>query len=165
MSKLMAICMMAAMVTSSVVMAETAYPIAWTQQLGTSGHDYSYSVAIDSSGNAFISGYTTGSLDGTNAGGNDAFLSKYDSGGNLQWTQQLGTSASDYSYSVAIDSSGNAFISGFTTGSLDGTNAGAYDAFLVKFEAPPVPLPATLNMLLMGGMAVGGFGLIRRRRK
>ena len=29
----------------------------------------------------------------------------------------------------------------------------------------PIPLPATLNMLLMGGLTLGGFGLVRRRRK
>ncbi|MFH1549130.1 MAG: SBBP repeat-containing protein, partial [Planctomycetota bacterium] len=106
----------------------------WTEQLGTSSVDYSRSVAIDGSGNAYISGRTDGSLGGTNAGDSDAFLAKYDSSGALLWTQQLGTSSSDYSFSVAIDGSGNAYISGRTYGSLGGTHAGDCDAFLAKYD-------------------------------
>ncbi len=107
----------------------------WTRQLGTNSTDYSESVAIDSSGNAYISGYTYGSLGGTNAGSADAFLAKYDASGALLWTRQLGTSTYDDCWSVAIDGSGNAYISGYTYGSLDGTNAGSYDAFLTKYDS------------------------------
>lgn len=106
----------------------------WTEQLGTSATDHSYSVAVDASGNAFISGETYGSLGGTNAGNQDAFLAKYDPNGNLFWIEQLGTSKRDRSRSVAVDSSGNAFISGYTFGSLGGTNAGNFDVFLAKYD-------------------------------
>ena len=107
----------------------------WTRQLGTSTYDYSYSVAVDAEGNALVSGVTYGSLGGSSAGSNDAFLAKYDSDGNLLWTQQLGTSSGDSSTSVAVDASGNAFISGYTEGSLGGANAGRTDAFLSKFDS------------------------------
>ncbi len=130
----------------------------WSQQIGTSSWDSSHSVAVDAYGNAYISGDTNGSLGGTNAGDGDAFLVKYDPSGNELWTQQIGTSSDDYSRSVAVDASGNAYISGNTYGSLGGTSAGIYDAFLVKFE--PVPEPATLALLALGGLA-----LLRRRRK
>ena len=108
----------------------------WTEQLGTSEYDYSHSVAVDAGGNAFISGLTYGSLGETHAGDWDAFLAKYDSTGNRLWTEQLGTSDLDYSWSIAVDASGNAFISGTTWESLGGTNAGGADAFLVKFVVP-----------------------------
>ncbi len=107
----------------------------WTEQLGTPNYDYSCSVAVDGAGNAFISGYTSGSLGGTNAGSTDAFVTKYDSDGNLLWTQQLGTSGSDYSYSVGVDGAGNAFISGYTSGSLGGPKPGREDVFLSKYDA------------------------------
>ena len=54
----------------------------WTRQLGTSAADQSHGVSADGLGNVYISGYTTGSLGGPNAGGDDAFVSKYDAAGN-----------------------------------------------------------------------------------
>ena len=137
--------------------AETPYELAWTRQLGTSSGDISYSVAIDGSGNAYISGYTGGDLGGTNAGLHDAFLAKYDSAGSLLWTRQLGTSSGDYG-SVAIDGSGNVYISGGTGGSLGGPNAGSDDVFLAKYV---VPEPATLLLLAPG--LLGFAGLLRRK--
>ena len=107
----------------------------WTQQIGTADVDYSFSVAVDSSGNSYITGSTRGVLEGTNAGSDDAFLTKFDSVGNEVWTQQIGTVSRDIIYSVAVDSSGNAFISGRTDGDLEGTNAGSPDAFLTKFDS------------------------------
>jgi hypothetical protein len=115
--------------------AESPYELAWVRQLGTSDYDHSNSVAVDTYGNAFISGWTTGGLEGQNAGSGDAFLAKYDSSGSLLWTRQLGTSSNDHSQSVAVDAYGNAFISGYTEGSLGGPNAGDRDAFLSKYDS------------------------------
>jgi hypothetical protein len=128
----------------------------WTDQIGTSAEDKSYSITVDDSGNAFISGYTKGNLDGTNVGSSDVFLAKYDSSGSLLWTEQLGTSNLEESYSVAVDANGNAYISGFTFGSLCGTQIGSADAFLIKFE---VPEPCTVCLL-----AIGGAILLKRRK-
>ena len=44
------------------------------------GHD----VAVDSSGNVYVTGWTYGALAGSNAGETDIFLLKYDTNGNLQ---------------------------------------------------------------------------------
>jgi hypothetical protein len=53
--------------------------------LGTASGEYGRSVAVDGSGNSFLTGLTAGNLDGaTNSGGNDAYLVKYDTSGNLQ---------------------------------------------------------------------------------
>jgi len=107
----------------------------WTEQLGTSDGEDANSVAVDASGNAFISGTTNGNLGGTHSGAQDAFVARYDPAGNRLWTEQLGTRSEDRSYSVAADGLGNVFISGRTWGNLGGTNAGSWDAFLVKFAA------------------------------
>ncbi len=56
----------------------------WIQQLGTSESDYAYGVSADGLGNLYIAGTTQGSLAGVNAGGSDAFLSKYTASGTLQ---------------------------------------------------------------------------------
>jgi hypothetical protein len=130
----------------------------WTTQIGTSGYDESLSVAVDASGNAYVSGVTRGDLGGPSAGYYDAFLSKFDSDGNEVWTAQIGTDVNDGAHSVALDASGNAYISGYTYGDFGGANAGGRDVFLVKYE---VPEPATLSLLALGGLAVLRRRLVR----
>lgn len=107
----------------------------WSRQLGTGGVEQSQSVSADSQGNVFLSGYTRGNLDGTNAGDKDVFLAKYDAAGNRQWTRQFGTSSEDFGWRVSGDAKGNAYITGWTTGSLGGTNAGGDDVFVAKYDA------------------------------
>ena len=109
----------------------------WTRLLGSAASDSAWSVGVDGSGNVYISGFTEGSLgDQTNSGGTDAFLAKYNPSGTLQWVRQLGNATLTYSYAVAVTSSGNAYISGMTRGSLDGeTNAGIQDIFVAKYNS------------------------------
>ena len=53
---------------------------------------------------------------------------------SLSWTKQLGSSSNDYATGVATDSSGNIYVTGYTSGGLDGnTSAGGYDIFVVKY--------------------------------
>jgi hypothetical protein len=107
----------------------------WTRQIGTSGVDQSNGVSADGLGNIYIAGTTDGSLAGTSAGGNDAFVAKYDAIGNLLWSRQLGTSGGEFGNSVSADGLGNVYVAGATTGSLMGVNAGNRDTFLTKYDA------------------------------
>jgi hypothetical protein len=122
----------------------------WTKQLGSSSYDYAYGVATDSSDNVYVTGSTTGGLDGnTNAGRNDIFVVKYNSSGDKQWTKQIGTKCQDYGKGIATDISGNSYVVGSTEmfaacggGSLsipDGldneTIVGGHDAFLIKYNS------------------------------
>jgi hypothetical protein len=108
----------------------------WTKQLGTSGTENAKGVATDSSGNFYVTGRTTGGMDGTNAGNYDIYLVKYNSSWTKQWTKQLGTSGRDTAYGVSTDSSDNVYVTGDTNGGLDGnTNAGSYDIFVVKYNS------------------------------
>ena len=118
------------------------YILDWTKQLGSIVNDSANSVAIDSNNNVYITGSTGGDLDGnTNMGLNDAFLAKYDSLGTLVWTKQLGSAAQEFANSVAIDSNNNVYITGYTSGDLDGnTNMGPNDAFLAKYVSPVAPV-------------------------
>lgn len=130
----------------------------WAEQIGASGLDESHSVAVDAAGNAFISGRTRGSLGGANAGDMDGFLTKFDSSGSLLWTEQVGTSKYDASWSVAVDAAGYAYVTGSTYGDIGGPNAGALDAFLIKYRIVPEPTAAV--MAVVAGVA----GLVGRRR-
>ena len=87
----------------------------WTKQLGSSGLDSANGIAIDSSGNVYVTGFTFGGLDwNTSAGDNDLFFVKYNSSGTKQWTKQNGTDMYDEARGVATDSSGNFYVRGFT---------------------------------------------------
>ncbi len=108
----------------------------WTVQPGTSAADLGYYIALDSSSNIYVTGITRGSLDGnTNHGGPDIFITKYDTDGNRLWTVQPGTSGDDYGCGIAIDSSCNIYVTGYTEGSLDGnTNHGNFDIYITKYD-------------------------------
>ena len=79
--------------------------------------------------------------------------------------------SNEESTAVAIDAAGNAYISGLTNGSLEGPNAGTYDAFLTKFDSSgnelwgrqigsyEIPEPCALALAIMANI-----GLILRRR-
>ena len=94
-------------------------------------------MAVDSSDNIYVTGETTGGLDGnTHSGSYDLFLMKYNSSGTKQWTRQLGTSTNDHGKGVTVDSSDNIYVSGYTLGGLDGnTISGNSDIFLVKYNS------------------------------
>lgn len=111
----------------------------YTKQLGiAAANTVGTGVATDVLGNVYVAGYTTGNLDGNQlTGTQDFFLTKYDSAGLKVYTKQLGvTAASTSATAVATDGNGNVYVSGNTTGGLDGNVAiGTQDFFLSKFDA------------------------------
>jgi hypothetical protein len=106
----------------------------WSRQFGSTAADYAQSVAVDATG-VYVAGYASGALPGqTNAGGYDAYIRKYDHTGTELWTQQFGTSGSDFSYGVGVDATG-IYVVGMTSGAFPGqTNAGGYDAYIRKYD-------------------------------
>jgi hypothetical protein len=113
-------------------------------------------VALDLLGNAYV----TGSTDATNfpllgafqpvygGGFDDAFVTKLSPSGAFSYSSYLGGSNIDYGYGIAVDSAGNAYVTGSTdsanfpgTSIRQSSNHGGYDAFLTKVfpqVAPPV---------------------------
>ena len=93
------------------IKAETAPDVTWTKLLGTSTENIGRGVATASDGSIFITGSTSGDLDGVSTfGGYDAFLTKYGSDGTKAWTKLLGTSDVESSYGVSTASDGSIYI-------------------------------------------------------
>ena len=140
--------------------------------LGGSGLDYGYGLAIDVSGNAYVTGETCGRVNQCpitsgvvqpnfigGGGGCDAFVSKVNSTGtNLIYSTYNGSSGYDYAWDIAVDSQNNAYIVGGTTESSDfpttsmlfqpSYKGGAYDAYITKFNSTAT---TRLYSTLIGG--------------
>ena len=103
--------------------------------LGGDSKDEGTAIAVDSAGNAYITGSTqssaypaTAGAYGTNSnGGGDAFVTKLNESGNsLAYSTFLGGNVQDEGTGIAVDNTGNAYIAGSTQSSAYPTTAGAY---------------------------------------
>jgi hypothetical protein len=106
----------------------------WVCQFGSGEDEGCESVTADYLGNIYIAGRTWGSLEGSNAGECDAFITKLDSAGVRLWTRQLGSDEQDSASAISADKLGNVYVTGYTEGSIDGTSAGLTDVFISKFN-------------------------------
>ena len=113
---------------------DTNGDLRWTRQFGTNRDDRGHGVATDANGNVYTTGYTSGALEGANAGGTDAFIRSYDTNGNLRWTRQFGTIGDEFANGIATDANGNVYTTGYTWGVLEGANAGHIDAFIRSYD-------------------------------
>jgi hypothetical protein len=126
-----------ALITSflfSSMSATEGQDIVWGKMLGSDNEEYALNHVTDKDGNIYVSGKTTGVIDGTNAGMNDGFLIKLDGNGNKLWSAQFGSSGDEDIQWSAIDNNANIYITGFTKGSLSGNNKGKEDVFVVKYN-------------------------------
>ena len=104
--------------------------------LGGGYHDYIYDMALDDAGNVYVVGYTlsdnfpTNGWDNTDNGRADAFVAKLSSDlTTLSAATYIGGGRDDYAYGIAIDGSGNVFITGYTVSDNYPTTFGAYQTF------------------------------------
>ncbi len=107
--------------------------VLWGHKFGGSALEQTNSVATNSLGEIFISGYLdgptdfpTGSLAPSFAGERDAFLTKFTSEGGLEWSTFLGGTRRDLGF-IAVDSQDNILMAG-NTSSRDLPTPGGFDA-------------------------------------
>jgi HYDIN/CFA65/VesB-like, Ig-like domain/Beta-propeller repeat/Cep192 domain 4 len=108
--------------------------LTYATYLGGSGGDVAYGVAVDASGNAYVTGITASvnfpsksAAQTVNAGGSDAFVAKLNSSGTrLIFSTYLGGTGIDSASGIAIDSAGNSYIAGNTYSSDFPATSGAF---------------------------------------
>jgi FlgD Ig-like domain/Beta-propeller repeat len=114
----------------------------WCKGFGSTGFETGSSVAVDASGNIFVTGNFTGTVSFggaslVSAGGSDIFLAKYSPNGAHLWSLRFGGTGNDAGVAVALDASGSIYLTGSFVGPMNFGGAtlnsvGGIDAFLVK---------------------------------
>jgi hypothetical protein len=106
----------------------------WGAQVGTSGTDVGFAVAV-AAGSVCLAGTTRGVLPGqSTAGSQDAFVASFAVAGGLQWLRQFGTASVDSAFAVAADSSG-VYVGGSVGNALPGeVRIGGTDAYVRKYD-------------------------------
>ncbi len=116
----------------------------WERSWGGKGYEMSKAVAADGSGNIYVTGSFIGTADfDPSYGSRDAFLRKFDSSGDFKWELTWGGPCWDCGNGVAVDGSGNVYITGEFEGTTDfdpgggdlHTSNGSRDIFLSKFDS------------------------------
>jgi hypothetical protein len=121
-------------------------PLVYSTYLGGSNEDVGGGIAVDSSGNAYVTGYTfstnfpttPNAFQPTSGGGPDAFVTKLNPDGSATpgYSSYLGGSGFDRAFGIAVDSFGNAYVTGDTSGSFP-TTPGAFQT--APGSLPPAP--------------------------
>src|SRR3989442_1677118 len=124
----------------------------YSTYLGGSGDDIGNSIAVDDAGNAYVTGVadptdfptTLGAFQTASGGGGDAFVTKLNlTGSALVYSTYLGGSDGDVGRGIAVDATGNVYVSGFTGSTNFPTTLGAFqttygggalDAFVAKVD-------------------------------
>jgi len=133
----------------------------YSTYIGGSNFDQFQGIAVDSTGAAWVAGYTSSTdfpvvsaVQPTSGGGQDAVVLKLSPSGVPVFSTYLGGSSTDQANGVAVDSSKNAYVTGYTSGAFPTTpsvfqsaNNGGSDVFVAKFSSTGTELYATL----MGG--------------
>ena len=131
------------------ILSSSGSTLTYSTYLGGSNVDWGSAIAVDGSGNTYVTGSTRSTnfptenpYQGTNAGNIDAFITKLTSSGSaLSYSTYLGGSDLDYGTGIAVDGSGNAYVTGQTYSTnfptqnpYQGTYAGNADAFVTKLS-------------------------------
>jgi hypothetical protein len=125
----------------------------WTSCAGSSGNDEVAAIITDNDQNSYITGFFTGTMyfddiTITAGGDTDIFVAKLDSDGAWQWAATFGGSGADSGADIAVDTSGNIYVAGFYTGTVNFgagvlASSGGKDMFVLKLDSSGNPVAIT----------------------
>jgi|HubBroStandDraft_6_1064221.scaffolds.fasta_scaffold00044_20 hypothetical protein len=120
----------------------------YSTYLGGLADDQAVGIAVDSDGSAYVAGWTQSTnfplaSEGTVPSGTNAFIAKLDvSGSTLLYADFIGGSGEDYAQAMTLDSSNNAYITGYTcspdfpmVNAFQTSMNGCWDGFISKISA------------------------------
>jgi hypothetical protein len=151
----------------------TGTALVYSTYIGGSGEDRGNAIAVDGSGNAYVTGYTgstdydvtPGAFQTTKGGNADVFVTKLNAIGTaLVYSTYIGGSGNDYGRAIAVDGSGNAYVTGYTgstdydvtPGAFQTTKEGYFNVFVTKV-CHPITLtsaPGTNNQTVCVNTAI-----------
>ncbi|HVS83976.1 MAG TPA: PQQ-dependent sugar dehydrogenase [Pyrinomonadaceae bacterium] len=136
--------------------------------IGGEDNDSTEGIAVDSSGNAYITGgtrsngfpVTSTAFQSFRTGDTDAYLTKLNSSGNaVLYSTLLGGGSTDRGSGVAVDSSGNAYVAGYsgspdfpTQNAFQGFSGGSFDAFVAKIDTNAIGAASLVFSTYLGGI-------------
>ncbi len=123
--------------------------VLWAKSTGGTDYDEATSVSTDGEGNVYVTGVfksdpiTFGSMMLTNAGGDDIFITKYNTNGTVLWAKSMGGTDDDEATSVSTDAGENVYVTGsfqsssitFGSTTLINSGGGWADIFITKYDS------------------------------
>jgi hypothetical protein len=146
--------------------------LSYSTYLGGSASDSGQGIAVDGSGNAYVTGSTSSTnfptanaLQSTLAGTVNAFVTKINANGSaLVYSTYLGGGNQDFSYGIAVDGPGNAYVTGSTSSTnfptanaLQSSLGGSTNAFVTEINASASAL--VYSTYLGGNVIDAGRGI------
>ena len=144
--------------------------LVYSTYLGGSGYDQGDGIAVDNSGNAYVTGLTYSTDFPTinayqpnhyaDSGNSDIFVSKINTNtSSLVYSTYLGGDGDDEGYGIAVDNKGNAYVTGFTDSTDFPTTDNAYDrnyhaffdVFVSKINTKLSGTPSLVYSTYLGG--------------
>jgi len=117
----------------------------WANHISTNYSEYSSDMVTDNSGNSYVTGYfyqtvNIGPFTLTSQGSQDIYIAKTDAAGNWLWAIRAGGAGAETPLKLALDDSGNLYLSGYFDGAaVFGSStlncAGVYDLFVAKLSS------------------------------
>ena len=120
--------------------------VLWAKKFGNSGYDLGYNGAlgIDNNGNVILGvrfqvSITVGTTNYSSAGAEDIVIIKFDTDGNILWSNKFGGGGKDENQGVTVDALGNSYFTGnfagtVTFGSTTLTATGTSDIYILKLS-------------------------------
>ena len=125
----------------------------WAKRIGGLGGEVAKSIGVDNTGNVFIAGDFSGTVDFdpgvetatlTSSGEGDVFLLKLDPSGNYVWAKSFGGTTADSGIFISVDPQGNSVVTGLFSGTVDFdpsvatfnlSSVGGWDIYVSKFNS------------------------------
>jgi len=112
---------------------------AWVRLVGSLAVDSINDLELDPSGFLYAAGSTMGSMDGEiGRGSTDAFVIKYSTSGDRDWTRILGSAAGDYGDDLELSAGGDVYLAGRSNGNFGGKTGTDNDVFISRLNGSGV---------------------------